>query len=384
MCFDFIVVLVDFVKFCEEFKYFGSGGFCVFEGWVCNNNEGCEVSGLEYEVYIELVIVEGECILVEVVECYGVLVVSVVYCVGDFKIGDFVVWIGVFVLYCDEVFCVCCYIIDEIKYCLLIWKKEYYLEGDMVWVVCLYIECVYEMEVLYVYGYYYGYVYMYMYEYYYEVMVKDFMFDYFCQICLCDVGVFGQVKFVVFCVLVIGVGGFGVLVISYFVGVGVGMLGIVDYDVFDVSNLYCQVMYDVCDVGQCKVDLVVCCVVVFNFLVQVQIYVELLIVQIVFDVFVQYDLVVECIDDFVSCYFVSDVVVFIGMLLVLVSVYQYEGQLQVVMVVFGELCLCCLWFDMLVFGLVGSCVELGVFGLVFGVFGIMQVMEVLKLLFGLL
>ena len=122
MRFDLTAAPADLAKLREELQHPGSGGFCAFEGWVRNNNEGREVSGLEYEAYTELAIAEGERILAEAAERYGVLAASAVHRVGDLKIGDLAVWIGASAPHRDEAFRACRYIIDEIKHRLPIWK----------------------------------------------------------------------------------------------------------------------------------------------------------------------------------------------------------------------------------------------------------------------
>ena len=137
---------VDLAQLREDLKHPGSGGFCSFEGWVRNNNEGREVSGLEYEAYTELAIAEGERIVAEAMERYGVLAAHCVHRVGDLKIGDIAVWIGASAAHRDEAFRACRYIIDEIKHRLPIWKKEHYLEGDTAWVACSHTERAHEME----------------------------------------------------------------------------------------------------------------------------------------------------------------------------------------------------------------------------------------------
>ncbi len=116
-----------------------SGGFCAFEGWVRDENEGRAVSGLEYEAYAPLAISEGERILDEAMQRYGVTAASAVHRVGDLKVGDLAVWIGVSAPHRDEAFRACRYIIDEIKQRLPIWKKEHYLDGDTAWVACTHI-----------------------------------------------------------------------------------------------------------------------------------------------------------------------------------------------------------------------------------------------------
>ena len=125
---------VDVATLRDALKHSGAGGFCSFEGWVRNNNEGREVSGLAYEAYADLAISEGERVVDEALARYGVLAAHCVHRVGDLRIGDLAVWIGVSAAHRDEAFRACRYIIDEIKHRLPIWKKEESIEGDTAWV----------------------------------------------------------------------------------------------------------------------------------------------------------------------------------------------------------------------------------------------------------
>ncbi|AND68522.1 hypothetical protein ATSB10_10680 [Dyella thiooxydans] len=398
--FELTAAPVDLAAQREALKHPGSGGFCAFEGWVRNNNEGREVSGLEYEAYTELAIAEGERILAEATERYGVLAASAVHRVGNLAIGDLAVWIGVSAPHRDEAFRACRYIIDEIKHRLPIWKKEHYLEGDHAWVACSHTERAHELEPPHTHGH----------HHHPHAVVpakagtqclqavtresldpsvrwgdeqKTFAPDYSRQVRLREVGEGGQRKLADARVLVIGAGGLGVPVISYLAGAGVGTLGIVDGDVLDASNLHRQVMYDARDIGQRKVDLAARRVARLNPTVEVVTYEQPLHAGDVAEVFAQYDLVVECTDDLASRYLANDAAVLTSTPLVLASVYQYEGQLQVVTAEPGEPCLRCLWPDPPAPALAGSCVESGVLGPVPGVLGTMQAMEALKLLLGL-
>ena len=114
----------------------GCGGFCLFEGWVRETNEGRAVSGLDYEAYAELALAEGERIIDEAIARYGVADARCVHRVGRLAVGDTAVWIGVVSPHRDEAFRACRYIIDQIKQRLPIWKKEHYLVGESSWVAC--------------------------------------------------------------------------------------------------------------------------------------------------------------------------------------------------------------------------------------------------------
>ena len=113
-----------------------AGGYCAFEGWVRNENEGHVVERLEYEAYEPLVIEEGEKVLAEAKARFPYLEARCVHRVGLLEIGECAVWIGVAAKHRDEAFKACRYIIDEIKVRLPIWKKEHYTDGDSGWVNC--------------------------------------------------------------------------------------------------------------------------------------------------------------------------------------------------------------------------------------------------------
>jgi molybdopterin synthase catalytic subunit len=112
------------------------GAFVGFEGWVRDHNEGRAVQRLEYEVYSPLAIREGQVILSEAAERFGVTRSWAVHRQGALALGDVAVWVGVVSPHRDEAFRACRYIIDEVKIRLPIWKKEHYEDGDSGWVNC--------------------------------------------------------------------------------------------------------------------------------------------------------------------------------------------------------------------------------------------------------
>ena len=113
-----------------------AGGFCTFEGWVRDHNEGQRVLRLEYEAYEELAIKEGTRIVAEALQRHGVLRAACVHRVGRLEIGEIAVWVGVSSAHRAEAFVACRYIIDEVKHRVPIWKKEHYVNGDSGWVNC--------------------------------------------------------------------------------------------------------------------------------------------------------------------------------------------------------------------------------------------------------
>jgi len=114
----------------------GAGGFCAFEGWVRNENDGRTVERLEYEAYEPLVVSEGNKVLAEAQQRFPFLTARCVHRTGMLEIGDLAVWVGVAAPHRDEAFKACRYIIDELKVRLPIWKKEHYVDGDSGWVNC--------------------------------------------------------------------------------------------------------------------------------------------------------------------------------------------------------------------------------------------------------
>ena len=134
--FRFIHRPVETAVLREELADPACGGYAAFEGWVRNHNEGARVQRLEYEAYEALGLREGERILEEAVERFGVARVACVHRLGELDVGDLAVWVGVSAPHRDEAFRACRYIIDEVKHRLPIWKKEHYVNGDSGWVNC--------------------------------------------------------------------------------------------------------------------------------------------------------------------------------------------------------------------------------------------------------
>ena len=112
----------------------GAGACVCFEGWVRDNHEGRAVRGLEYEAYVELAQSEGERVLAEAMERFGLIAAGCVHRVGALALGEVAVWVGVSAGHRDAAFTACRYVIDEIKQRVPIWKRETYAEGDAGWI----------------------------------------------------------------------------------------------------------------------------------------------------------------------------------------------------------------------------------------------------------
>jgi molybdopterin synthase catalytic subunit len=127
---------IDVAELRKQLADPACGGYCSFEGWVRDNNEGHAVTQLEYEAFAELAVKEGQRIVQEALDRFGVAKAACVHRVGSLAIGDVAVWVGVSSVHRDEAFRACRYIIDEVKHRVPIWKKEHYANGDSGWVNC--------------------------------------------------------------------------------------------------------------------------------------------------------------------------------------------------------------------------------------------------------
>jgi len=112
------------------------GGFVSFEGWVRDHNEGLAVTRLEYEAFEALGVKEGERIVAEACERFGITRIACVHRLGVLGIGDVAVWVGAAAAHRDEAFRACRFVIDEVKHRVPVWKKEHYVNGDSGWVNC--------------------------------------------------------------------------------------------------------------------------------------------------------------------------------------------------------------------------------------------------------
>jgi len=112
------------------------GGYAAFEGWVRDHNEGQRVLRLEYEAFAPLALREGERIIAEATDRFGIRGALCVHRLGALALGEVAVWVGAAAAHRDEAFRACRYVIDEVKHRLPIWKKEHYAGGDSGWANC--------------------------------------------------------------------------------------------------------------------------------------------------------------------------------------------------------------------------------------------------------
>ncbi len=136
MSFRFTDGPIDTAAARAALKDGAAGGFVAFEGWVRDHNEGQAVWRLEYEAFQALAVREGERIVAEALERFPVKHALCIHRVGELRIGELAVWVGVSAVHRGEAFDACRYVIDAVKHRVPIWKKEFYVNGDSGWVNC--------------------------------------------------------------------------------------------------------------------------------------------------------------------------------------------------------------------------------------------------------
>tara|TARA_Y100000588_G_scaffold16691_1_gene17492 strand:+ start:1002 stop:1436 length:435 start_codon:yes stop_codon:yes gene_type:complete len=127
---------LDLNRLAEEFAHPAAGAFVTFEGRVRNHNEGEQVASLDYQAYEAFAVAEGSKIIEEAIEKFGLLECRCTHRVGHLDIGDLAVWVGVAAPHRADAFTGCCYVIDEVKKRVPIWKKEILETGSSHWVAC--------------------------------------------------------------------------------------------------------------------------------------------------------------------------------------------------------------------------------------------------------
>jgi adenylyltransferase/sulfurtransferase len=196
-----------------------------------------------------------------------------------------------------------------------------------------------------------------------------------------DVAMDGQKRLKNARVLCIGAGGLGSPALMYLAAAGVGTLGIVEFDVVDESNLQRQIIHGQSDIGRSKAESARDSVREINPLIQVNIHEQRLDSSNVMELFAQYDLIVDGTDNFATRYLVNDACVLLGKPYVWGSIYRFDGQASVFWAEHGP-CYRCLYPEPPPPGMVPSCAEGGVLGVLCASIGSIQATEAIKLLTG--
>jgi len=196
-----------------------------------------------------------------------------------------------------------------------------------------------------------------------------------------EVGVEGQRKLKAAKVLCIGAGGLGSPAAMYLAAAGIGTLGIVDFDVVDFSNLQRQIIHGTPDVGRSKLASAKDRLGALNPNVHIETYEEALSSENALRLFEPYDVILDGTDNFPTRYLVNDACVLTGKPNAYGSIFRFEGQASVFATKDGP-CYRCLYPEPPPPGLVPSCAEGGVFGVLPGIIGVIQATETIKLVLG--
>ena len=196
-----------------------------------------------------------------------------------------------------------------------------------------------------------------------------------------EVGLTGQQKLKAASILLIGAGGLGSPAALYAAAAGVGRIGIVDFDVVELSNLQRQIIHSTASVGRSKLDSAADRIRSLNPYVEVQPFEVQLTSENALDILRGFDVIIDGTDNFPTRYLVNDACVLLGKPNVYGSIFRFEGQASVFYAKEGP-CYRCLYPEPPPPGLVPSCAEGGVIGVLPGIIGSIQALQTIKLVLG--
>src|SRR5580700_6523081 len=211
---------------------------------------------------------------------------------------------------------------------------------------------------------------------------KDEILRYSRHLIMPEVGMEGQLKLKAAKVALIGTGGLGAPLGMYLAAAGIGRIGLVDFDVVDFTNLQRQVIHGTKDVGKKKLDSATETMLDINPYVEIDRHEVALTSENALDIIKDYDIVVDGTDNFPTRYLVNDACVLLGKPNVYGSIFRFEGQ-ATVFAYQGGPCYRCLYPEPPPAGLVPSCAEGGVLGILPGTIGLIQATETVKLILGI-
>ncbi len=330
-----------------------AGGFVSFEGKVRDHADGRSVMKLEYEAFAEMAIPQGEALVNEAINEFGLVAARVTHRIGCLLVGETAVVIQVAAAHRREAFAACEWIIDQLKWRVPIWQKEHFAEGDSGWVGA---ESAPPRR----------------------AESQEFLRR---QTKLPFIGDQGQKRLAAGKVLLVGAGGLGSTCLPYLVGAGVGTIGIVDHDHVEESNLHRQILYNTQEIGRSKAERAAAFAKKLNPSVAVRFWPESVTRQNVDSLVEQYDWIVDGTDSLSAKFLLNDACRRHGRHLVTASVHQMEGHVMTVSP--DGPCLQCIFPIVPPEASVATCEESGVLGVVPGLLGVLQANEVIKGLLGL-
>jgi molybdopterin/thiamine biosynthesis adenylyltransferase/rhodanese-related sulfurtransferase len=210
---------------------------------------------------------------------------------------------------------------------------------------------------------------------------KDEILRYSRHLIMPEVGMEGQLNLKRARVLCVGAGGLGSPVAMYLAAAGVGTLGIVDFDIVDFTNLQRQILHGTEDVGRKKLDSAAETIAAINPNVEIRKFETRLTSRNALEIMRDFDIVVDGTDNFATRYLVNDACVLLGKPNVYGSIFRFEGQASVFATKDGP-CYRCLYPEPPPPGVVPSCAEGGVLGILPGLVGVIQATETIKLILG--
>jgi len=213
-------------------------------------------------------------------------------------------------------------------------------------------------------------------------LTRDEILRYSRHLLIPEVGLEGQRRLKGASALIIGTGGLGSPVALYLAAAGIGRIGLVDYDVVDSSNLQRQVIHGTGTIGMLKVESAKARLLDLNPDVEVETYNEPFTSANAMQIAAKYDILIDGTDNFPTRYLINDVSVFLGKPVIYGSIFRFDGQVSVFDARQGP-CYRCLFPEPPPPGLVPSCAEGGVLGVLPGTIGTLQATEALKVLLGI-
>ncbi|HXH75552.1 MAG TPA: ThiF family adenylyltransferase [Bacteriovoracaceae bacterium] len=326
----------------------GAGAVVVFEGWVRNHNEGKQVSSLEYQVYSELAMKEGQKILLEAMEKFNLKAARAGHRFGHLQLGEVAIWIGATAAHRDDAFKATRFIIDEIKHRLPVWKKEHYVHEKPEWVFCK--------------------------HHHHHVHFEEA--EYYKK----QSSLVLQSKLKVSRVLVVGAGGLGCPALVGLTQAGVGTIGILDFDRIHISNIHRQSLYSSNLVGEKKVHVARNRLQELNPFIQLEAIDARVDSENVLKLLMGYDLILDCTDNMQTKYLLMDACFQIRLPLISASVFKQEGQIRTFIPGSEHGCLRCHLLQTPDDSLLGNCNDSGVLGVTTNVLGSIQASEALAFL----
>lgn len=329
-----------------------SGGFVTFEGKVRDHADGREVDGLEYEAFDDMAVAQGEALLREAIEKFGLEDATALHRLGQLGVGDTAIVVQTAAAHRREAFEAAEWIMDQVKWRVPIWKKESYKDGPSEWVHA-------ESQPL----------------------LSPLAGRFARQLALPEIGEDGQQKLIHARVLIVGAGGLSAGSVPAIIGAGVGTLGIIDGDLVDETNLHRQMLFAASDVGRSKAERVGAWAKRQHPGCKVDIFPERLTESNVERLVANYDWIVDGTDSLPTKFLLNRVSRQLEKPLVLASIHRFDGQILTVMP--DGPCLQCLYPVEPPSDCVGTCAQEGVLGVLPLIFGGLQANEVIKGILGL-